>query len=122
MDIEKINRLNNEYRALVREARAIREEKGDPSREEGLCYQNASERAGQLASMTVGAEMQHWISEQDMCSGKMREIWYYLNPEEAKKKAQRTAGAITDSIKIFQRLRPVEDRPQPLRYKGRELL
>ena len=53
MDIEKINRLNNEYRALVREARAIREEKGDPSREEGLCYQNASERAGQLASMTV---------------------------------------------------------------------
>ena len=38
------------------------------------------------------------------------------------KKAQRTAGAITDSIKIFQRLRPVEDRPQPLRYKGRELL
>ena len=93
MDIEKINRLNNEYRALVREARAIREEKGDPSREEGLCYQNASERAGQLASMTVGAEMQHWISEQDMCSGKMREIWYYLNPEEAKKKAQRTAPA-----------------------------
>ena len=38
------------------------------------------------------------------------------------KKAQRTAGAITDRIKIFQRLRPVEDRPQPLRYKGRELL
>mgnify|MGYP000435325194 FL=1 len=44
------------------------------------------------------------------------------DPISLLKKAQRTAGAITDRIKIFQRLRPVEDRPQPLRYKGRELL
>lgn len=104
MDIEKINRLNNEYRALIREAADLREEKGVPSREEGLCYQNASAKAGQLATMSIGAESQHWIGEQAMCSRKMREIWAYLNPEEVKPKAPATgkpaagtAGATGDS-------------------------
>ena len=101
MDMEKVNRLNNEYRSLIREARALREERTVPTREEGLCYQNASERAGQLASMSIGAEMQHWIREQDMCSTKMREIWYYLNPEEAKKRTSvpETPSAVRTSSK-----------------------
>lgn len=91
MNIEKVNRLNNEYRALIREAGEIREELGVPSREEGLCYQNAASKAGQLATMSIGAETQHWVDEQAMCNRKMREIWVYLNPEDARSKASLAA-------------------------------
>ncbi len=95
MDIEKINRLNNEYRSLIREAKEIRKETGTPSREEGLCYQNASAKAGQLATMSIGAETQHWLSEQTMCNQKMHEIWISLNPEEARPKPAPAASPAT---------------------------
>lgn len=94
MNIEKINQLNNEYRALIREAAEIREENGMPSREEGLCYQNAASKAGHLATMSIGAETQHWVDEQAMCNRKMHEIWVYLNPESAKPKTSAVASDV----------------------------
>lgn len=87
MDIEKVNRLNNEYRALLREAEEIRAREGEPTRKEGLCYQHASLRAGQLATLSIGAELQHWVGEQAMCSRRMDEIWKYLHPEDAQQES-----------------------------------
>lgn len=82
MNIRTINRLNNEYRAYVYEAETIRNMKKEASREEGLNYQRAAQICGQLATLTTGAEAQHWIRCQTMCQDKMREIWKDLFPEE----------------------------------------
>ena len=68
MNISNINRLNNEYRALRNQAEAVYVENGMVhSNEEGLCYQKAANIAGQLASMNIGAESNHWVEEQQKC-------------------------------------------------------
>ena len=55
MNIQNINRLNNEYRAYIYEAESHRITRaGVASREEGLSYQRAAQICGQLASMTTG--------------------------------------------------------------------
>lgn len=83
MNIDKIYRLNNEYRALTSKAKAIRADMGDvSSREEGLCYQHAAQRASELASMTIGAENEHWVASLQMCNQKMARIWSELHPED----------------------------------------
>lgn len=93
MNISSVNKLNNQYRALVNQAEMVRIQNGDlPSNEEGLCYQNAAEICGQLASMTIGSESEHWVKEQQSCQREMRKIWAELHPEE-KKAAKPAADA-----------------------------
>ena len=49
MNIQNINRLNNEYRAYIYEAESHRITRaGVASREEGLSYQRAAQICGQL--------------------------------------------------------------------------
>ena len=81
MNIQNINRLNNEYRAYIYEAESHRITRaGVASREEGLSYQRAAQICGQLASMTTGSEAQYWVDNQSRCEAKMRQIWAELNP------------------------------------------
>lgn len=92
-----VNRLNNEYRALTAQALAVRAaHNGVSSREEGLCYQKAAEICGQLATMNIGAEAEHWISQQEKCQAKMRIIWNDLYPQNAPKK-EKSAGSAKES-------------------------
>lgn len=84
MNIQNINRLNNEYRAYIYEAESHRITRaGVASREEGLSYQRAAQICGQLASMTTGSEAQYWVDNQSRCEAKMRQIWAELNPQGA---------------------------------------
>ena len=103
MNIQNINRLNNEYRAYIYEAESHRITRaGVASREEGLSYQRAAQICGQLASMTTGSEAQYWVDNQSRCEAKMRQIWAELNPREpvketpAAKPAARPAAKKTD--------------------------
>ena len=74
MNISNINRLNNEYRALRNQAEAVYMENGMVhSNEEGLCYQKAANIAGQLASMNIGAESNHWVEEQQKCQQQIKD-------------------------------------------------
>lgn len=85
MNIQNINRLNNEYRAYLYEADAHRvAHAGLASREEGLSYQRAAQICGQLASLTTGSEAQYWMDNQARCQAKMRRIWGELHPAEGK--------------------------------------
>ena len=101
MNIQNINRLNNEYRAYEAESHRITRA-GVASREEGLSYQRAAQICGQLASMTTGSEAQYWVDNQSRCEAKMRQIWAELNPREpvketpAAKPAARPAAKKTD--------------------------
>lgn len=98
MDIEKVYRLNNEYRALIAEAKSIRTAQGDvSSREEGLCYQYASQIAGQLASMNIGTESEHWISRQQKCNDMMKKIWRDIHPEDTNCAAAKPHGEKEES-------------------------
>lgn len=75
MDIAKINRLNNEYNALIREAVEIRVDNNDvPSVQEGLRYQKAAQICSELARMTIGSEELHWVQEKNKCEKHMRDI------------------------------------------------
>lgn len=86
MNIQNINRLNNEYRAYIYEAESYRTaQAGVASREEGLSYQRAAQICSQLASLTTGSEAQYWMKNQAACETKMRQIWAELNPESQKK-------------------------------------
>ncbi len=92
MNISNINRLNNEYRALMNQAEAIYvENDGLHSNEEGLCYQKAANIAGQLASMNIGAESNYWVEEQQKCQRQMRLIWNALHPGKPVKGTGRKA-------------------------------
>lgn len=84
MNVLSINRLNNEYRASINKAEAIHElNNGEYTNDEGLCYQNAANIAGRLASMTIGSEAEHWVSAQQFCQQQMRVIWNTLHPSKA---------------------------------------
>jgi SpoVK/Ycf46/Vps4 family AAA+-type ATPase len=86
MNVLSINRLNNEYRASINKAEALHEfNNGEYSNEEGLCYQNAANIAGRLATMTIGTESEHWINAQQFCQQQMRVIWNTLHPSKAVK-------------------------------------
>lgn len=86
MNIQNVNRLNNEYRAYIYEAESCRiAQAGVASREEGLSYQRAAQICSQLASLTTGSEAQYWMKNQAACETKMRQIWAELNPEPQKK-------------------------------------
>lgn len=89
MNISLVNKLNNQYRALINQAEMIRIQNGEqPSKEEGLCYQNAAEISGQLATLTIGSESNHWMKEQQNCQREIRKIWSELHPEEKKTQKQ----------------------------------
>lgn len=93
MNISLVNKLNNQYRALVNQAEMIRIQNGEqPSKEEGLCYQNAAEISGQLATLTIGSESDHWMKEQQNCQREIRKIWSELHPEEKKSQKQESTG------------------------------
>ena len=86
MNIQNVNRLDNEYRAYIYEAESYRRaQAGVASREEGLSYQRAAQICSQLASLTTGSEAQYWMKKQAACETKMRQIWAELNPEPQKK-------------------------------------
>lgn len=86
MNIQNVNRLNNEYRAYIYEAESCRiAQAGVASREEGLSYQRAAQICSQLASLTTGSEAQYWMKNQAACETKMRQIWAELNAEPQKK-------------------------------------
>lgn len=86
MNIQNINRLNNEYRAYIYEAESYRTaQAGVASREEGLSYQRAAQICGQLASLTTGTEAQYWMKNQAACETKMRQIWAEMNSGVQKK-------------------------------------
>lgn len=86
MNIQNINRLNNEYRAYIYEAESYRTaQAGVASREEGLSYQRAAQICGQLASLTTGSEAQYWMKNQAACETKMRQIWAEMNSGVQKK-------------------------------------
>lgn len=91
-----INRLNNEFRSLLNRAEAIHAAKGGYSNDEGLCYQRAAETCSKLATVSIGAEAEHWISQQQKCQQQMRVIWNALHPSQgtgAKPAADRGASA-----------------------------
>ena len=68
MNIQNVNRLNNEYRAYIYEAESYRmAQAGVASREEGLSYQRAAQICSQLASLTTGSEAQYWMKNQAAC-------------------------------------------------------
>ena len=93
MNISLVNKLNNQYRALINQAEMIRIQNGEqPSKEEGLCYQNAAEISGQLATLTIGSESNHWMKEQQNCQREIRKIWSELHPEEKKTQKQENAA------------------------------
>ena len=97
MNISNINRLNNEYRALRNQAEAVYVENGMVhSNEEGLCYQKAANIAGQLASMNIGAESNHWVEEQQKCQQQMRLIWNALHPGKPLKTAGSGSASASD--------------------------
>ncbi len=84
MNVLSINRLNNEYRASINKAEALHEfNNGEYTNDEGLCYQNAANIAGRLATMTIGAESEHWVNAQQYCQQQMRVIWNTLHPSKA---------------------------------------
>ena len=86
MNIQNINRLNNEYRAYIYEAESYRTaQAGVASREEGLSYQRAAQICSQLASLTTGSEAQYWMKNQAACETKMRQIWAEMNSGVQKK-------------------------------------
>lgn len=100
MNIQNINRLNNEYRAYIYEAESHRITRaGVASREEGLSYQRAAQICGQLASMTTGSEAQYWVDNQARCEAKMRQIWAELNPREPAKEASPAKPAAKPAAK-----------------------
>ena len=71
----KINRLNNEYNALISEAVEIRLDNNDvASVQEGLRYQKAAQICGELARMTIGSEELHWVQMKNKCEKHMHEI------------------------------------------------
>lgn len=75
MDISKINRLNNEYRALRSKAIEIHSENNNlPSVQEGLCYQKAAQICSELARLTLDSEELHWVQAKQECEFHMREI------------------------------------------------
>ena len=81
MNVMSINRLNNEYQALMNQAAAYHEMNGGrASNDEGLCYQQAANICAQLASMSIGSEARHWVGEQQKCQQRMRMIWNELHP------------------------------------------
>ena len=87
MNIQNVNRLNNEYRAYIYEAESYRMAQADvASREEGLSYQRAAQICSQLASLTTGSEAQYWMKNQAACETKMRQIWAELNPEPRRRR------------------------------------
>lgn len=86
MNIQNVNRLNNEYRAYIYEAESYRTaQAGVASREEGLSYQRAAQICSQLASLTTGTEAQYWMKNQAACETKMRQIWAEMNSGVQKK-------------------------------------
>lgn len=100
MNIQNINRLNNEYRAYIYEAESHRITRaGVASREEGLSYQRAAQICGQLASMTTGSEAQYWVDNQSRCEAKMRQIWAELNPREPVKETPAAKPAARPAAK-----------------------
>ncbi len=83
MNISNLNRLNNEFRALMNEAEAVYlRNDGKHTGEEGLCYQKAAEICTKLAGMTIGAESLHWIEQQQQCQSQMRIIANAINPKK----------------------------------------
>ena len=75
MDVSKINRLNNEYSALISDAINIRYGNNDmPSRLEGLRYQQAAQICSELARLTIGSEERHWVICKENCEKHMHEI------------------------------------------------
>ncbi len=91
---EDLYRLDNEYRGLIIQIRTIRRRNNDmPSAEEGRCYQKAAEICGQIATISVGAEAEHWKAEQSKCGEKIREIAYAIDPQAARKAEEAATGS-----------------------------
>ena len=81
--VTKMNRLLNQYTALMNEAAMKRVEMRGPSKAEGYIYQRASEICTEAERDSVGEVRNQWEQRRAVAEQKLREIIYALNPQAA---------------------------------------